>query len=175
MEHSLYVLSGLGAEHLKRLHEAEVAVAGVGGVGGYTAEALARSGVGTLILIDHDVVALSNLNRQIVALESTIGRPKVEVLAERIAQINPDCRVIAHQEYYSRESHSRLLPDTLDFVADAIDSVRAKADLIEACLKQGFPLSHPWCRQKVDPTTLKITASPRPITLRLTRAVRCSA
>lgn len=163
----------LGAENLKRLHAAEVAVVGVGGVGGYTAEALARSGVGTLILIDHDVVALSNLNRQIVALESTIGRPKVEVLAERIAQINPDCRVIAHQEYYSRESHSRLLPDTLDFVADAIDSVRAKADLIEACLKQGIPIvSSLGAGNKVDPTLLKITDISKTHTCALARAVR---
>ena len=98
----------LGAENLQRLQAAKVAVVGLGGVGGHAAEALARSGVGTLILIDHDLVAISNLNRQIVALEATIGRPKVEVMAERIAQINPACRVIAHQAYYSRENHQQL-------------------------------------------------------------------
>lgn len=118
---------------------------------GHAAEALARSGVGTLILIDHDLVAISNLNRQIVALEATIGRPKVEVMAERIAQINPACRVIAHQAYYSRENHQQLLPEDLTFVADAIDSVRSKVDLIEACLKQGIPSSLPGRRQQGGP------------------------
>lgn len=163
----------LGAENLQRLQAAKVAVVGLGGVGGHAAEALARSGVGTLILIDHDLVAISNLNRQIVALEATIGRPKVEVMAERIAQINPACRVIAHQAYYSRENHQRLLPEDLTFVADAIDSVRSKVDLIEACLKQGIPLiSSLGAGNKVDPTRLKVADISQTHTCPLARAVR---
>lgn len=163
----------LGAENLQRLQAAKVAVVGLGGVGGHAAEALARSGVGTLILIDHDLVALSNLNRQIVALEATIGRPKVEVMAERIAQINPACRVIAHQAYYSRENHQQLLPEDLTFVADAIDSVRSKVDLIEACLKQGIPLiSSLGAGNKVDPTRLKVADISQTHTCPLARAVR---
>jgi len=163
----------LGAENLQRLQAAKVAVVGLGGVGGHAAEALARSGVGTLILIDHDLVAISNLNRQIVALEATIGRPKVEVMAERIAQINPACRVIAHQVYYSRENHQQLLPEDLTFVADAIDSVRSKVDLIEACLKQGIPLiSSLGAGNKVDPTRLKVADISQTHTCPLARAVR---
>ena len=163
----------LGAENLQRLQAAKVAVVGLGGVGGHAAEALARSGVGTLILIDHDLVAISNLNRQIVALEATIGRPKVEVMAERIAQINPACRVIAHQAYYSRENHQQLLPEDLTFMADAIDSVRSKVDLIEACLKQGIPLiSSLGAGNKVDPTRLKVADISQTHTCPLARAVR---
>jgi len=163
----------LGAENLQRLQAAKVAVVGLGGVGGHAAEALARSGVGMLILIDHDLVAISNLNRQIVALEATIGRPKVEVMAERIAQINPACRVIAHQAYYSRENHQQLLPEDLTFVADAIDSVRSKVDLIEACLKQGIPLiSSLGAGNKVDPTRLKVADISQTHTCPLARAVR---
>ncbi|HPT84058.1 MAG: tRNA threonylcarbamoyladenosine dehydratase [Firmicutes bacterium] len=162
-----------GPENLQRLREAAVAVVGVGGVGGHAAEALARSGVGTLILIDYDVVALSNLNRQIVALESTLGRPKVEVMAERIAQINPECRVITHRAFYSRENHGELLPDGLSFVADAIDSVRAKVDLIEACRKGGVPIiSSLGAGNKVDPTRLRITDISQTHTCALARAVR---
>lgn len=163
----------LGKDNLQRLHNAVVAVVGIGGVGGYVAEALARSGVGTLVLIDHDVVALSNLNRQIVALESTIGRPKVEVMAERIAQINPACQVIAHQAYYDRTSHDELLPANVNFVADAIDSVRAKVDLIEHCLNHRVPvISSLGAGNKLDPTRLEITDISKTHTCPLARAVR---
>lgn len=163
----------LGKDNLRRLQEASVAVVGVGGVGGYAAEALARSGVGRLILIDHDVVSLTNLNRQIVALESTLGRPKVEVMAERIAQINPECEVICHQAYYDSSTHSQLLPEQLTYAADAIDSVRAKVDLIEACLERGIPIvSSLGAGNKVDPTRLKVTDISQTHTCPLARAVR---
>ncbi|NMB00185.1 MAG: tRNA threonylcarbamoyladenosine dehydratase [Firmicutes bacterium] len=163
----------LGQDNLQRLADTTVAVVGVGGVGGYVAEALARSGVGTLILIDHDVVQLTNLNRQIVALESTIGRPKVEVMAERISDINPECRVIIHQEYYEQASQARLLPERVDFVADAIDSVRAKVDLIEYCLKNQVPIiSSLGAGNKLDPTCLEVTDISKTHTCPLARAVR---
>ncbi len=163
----------LGADNLKRLRDATVAVVGLGGVGGHAAEALARSGVGRLILIDHDVVAVSNLNRQVVALESTLGRPKVDVMAERIAQINPDCQVLTHQAFYSRESHNHLLQEAPHFVADAIDSVGAKADLIEVCLSQGIPIiSSLGAGNRLDPTRLRITDISQTHTCALARAVR---
>lgn len=163
----------LGAENLRKLQQAAVAVIGLGGVGGYTAEALARSGVGKLILIDHDTVTISNLNRQIVALESTLGRPKAEVMAERIAQINPECQVTAHQAYYCRESHAALLPEALDYVADAIDSVRAKVDLIEACVQNGIPIvSSMGAGNKLDPSRLRIADISQTHSCALARAVR---
>ncbi|HPT83556.1 MAG TPA: tRNA threonylcarbamoyladenosine dehydratase [Limnochordia bacterium] len=163
----------LGAEKLQRLQRASVAVVGLGGVGGHAAEALARSGVGRLILIDHDVVAISNLNRQIVALEATLGRPKVEVMAERIAQINPECQVLPCQAFYKRENHKVLLPAGLDFVADAIDSVQAKVDLIESCLTEGIPIiSAMGAGNKLDPTRLRIADISQTHTCALARAVR---
>lgn len=163
----------VGEENLKRLQRTVVAIVGVGGVGGYVAEALARSAVGTLVLIDHDLVSLTNLNRQIVALKSTMGRPKVEVMAERIAQINPDCHVISRQEFYDEASHARLLPEKVDYIADAIDSVRAKVDLIENSLKNHVPIiSSLGAGNKLDPTMLEITDIAKTHTCPLARAVR---
>ncbi|HKM42569.1 MAG TPA: ThiF family adenylyltransferase, partial [Limnochordia bacterium] len=107
----------LGAESLKRLADTKVAVIGVGGVGGYVAEALARSGIGGLVLVDHDVVSLTNLNRQIIALDSTLGRPKVEVMAERVREINPGCQVEMQQVYYEKDLHSDLISSDVSFVA----------------------------------------------------------
>jgi|SRR5690554_7875442 len=130
----------LGKENLARLSGVKVAVIGVGGVGGYVAEALARSGIGALVLVDHDVVSITNLNRQIIALDSTLGRSKVEVLAERIHQINPACRVEIHQRYYDKDNHHDLIPSDVDYVADAIDSVASKADLIEQCLQSNVAI-----------------------------------
>lgn len=163
----------LGTENIQRLRDTVVAIIGIGGVGGYVAEALARSGVGTLILIDHDVVSITNLNRQIVALESTIGLPKIEVMAERIAEINSDCRVMYHQEFYDQTSHARLLPNKVDYIADAIDSVRAKVDLIEQSLKDDIPIiSSLGAGNKLDPTLLEITDISQTHTCPLARAVR---
>ena len=119
----------LGDGAMERLKNARVAVFGIGGVGGYVAEALARSGVGALDLIDKDDVSITNINRQIVALHSTVGRAKTEVMRERIADINPNCRVTEHKIFYLPENADELDLSAYDFVVDAIDTVTAKLEL----------------------------------------------
>ncbi|HBN97419.1 MAG TPA: hypothetical protein DDZ66_14095 [Firmicutes bacterium] len=163
----------LGTEGLARLAAAKVAVVGVGGVGGYVAEALSRSGIGALVLVDHDIISITNLNRQIIALDSTLGRPKVEVMAERVLQINPHCKVDIHQVYYGKDIHHELIPPDVDFVADAIDSVRSKADLIKESLHtQTAIISSLGMGNKLDPSRVEITDISKTHTCPLARAVR---
>lgn len=130
----------LGPDAYRRLTEARVAVCGLGGVGSYAVEALARAGVGHLRVIDHDVVNPTNLNRQLFALRSTLGRPKVEVAAERILDINPDCAVDARREFLNQDTVAGLLEPPLDIVVDAIDSVNSKTGLLQATLALGLPV-----------------------------------
>ncbi len=125
---------------LDNLSAARVAVFGIGGVGGHLAEALARAGVGHITLVDRDVVSLSNINRQAVALHSTVGRPKVEVMAERIKDINPACTVEAFEAFYLPETADRFDLTTYDFVADCVDTVAAKIELAVRCDAAGTPL-----------------------------------
>ena len=129
----------LGHAALERLHAAHVCVVGVGGVGSWTAEGLARSGVGALTLIDLDDVCVTNVNRQLPALDGQIGRPKVAVLAERARLINPLCRVEPVAEFFTAESAERLLSPSFDYVVDAIDRVSNKTRLIAECLRRGRP------------------------------------
>jgi tRNA A37 threonylcarbamoyladenosine dehydratase len=134
-----------------------VAVFGIGGVGSWAAEALARSGVGSFVLIDDDAVCVTNINRQIIATQDTVGRPKVEVMRERILSINPEAKVQAFQEYYSAESAERLLPEGLDYVIDAIDSISSKLDLVERCQKRGLKIiSALGAGNKLDPTRFEV-------------------
>lgn len=128
----------LGEQALLSLQNAKVLVVGVGGVGGYTVEALARSGVGSLTLIDGDTVAISNINRQIVALHSTLGRYKVDVMRERILDINPLIKVNALNKYYAEDTDIDL--STYDYIVDAIDSVKAKLLLIKKAKEVGVPI-----------------------------------
>ncbi len=130
----------LGTAALDRLANARVAVFGIGGVGGYACEALARAGVGSIALFDADTVSVSNINRQLVALHSTVGRPKVEVMAERIADINPDCRISAHRVFYLPENADDYPLDCYDYVVDAVDTVSSKIELAVRCSAQGIPL-----------------------------------
>ncbi|MDE6396852.1 MAG: tRNA threonylcarbamoyladenosine dehydratase [Muribaculaceae bacterium] len=120
----------LGDEAMERLGRARVIVFGIGGVGSWAVEALARTGIGHLTIVDSDTVAVSNINRQLVALNSTVGRTKVEVMAERIADINPDCDVTAIADVYTPENGDRWDLESYDIVIDAIDSLASKADLI---------------------------------------------
>ena len=113
----------VGQEGLEKLRRARVAVFGIGGVGGYVVEALARSGIGALDLFDGDEVSLTNINRQIIALESTVGRPKVEVAKERVLEINPQCRVEACQLFFTPENAGQVDFSQYSYVADAIDTV----------------------------------------------------
>lgn len=128
----------IGRGGIEALTEAKVIIFGIGGVGGYCAEALARSGIGGLTLVDSDTVSISNINRQIIALHSTVGRFKTEVMAERIADINPDCRVVIHNRFVSVDNIDEFNLDEYDYVADCIDTVSAKLALAEYCYKRGI-------------------------------------
>ena len=147
----------IGEEGLNKLRRARVAVFGIGGVGGYVVEALARSGVGALDLFDGDTVALTNINRQIIALENTVGRPKVEVAQERVLLIDPQCRVEARQLFFSPENAGEVDFSCYDYVADAIDTVTSKIELILRCRQAGVPvISCMGAGNKLDPTVFQV-------------------
>ena len=147
----------LGDENADRLRAATVMVAGLGGVGGYVAEVLARSGVGNLILIDADDVALSNLNRQIIATHNTVGRPKSEVWRERLLSINPDLHVDARREFITPDNVGLMLQPRPDFVADAIDTVAPKVELMRRCVEQEIPLiSSMGAGNKLDASAFRV-------------------
>lgn len=129
----------IGAEGLDRLKQSHVMVFGVGGVGSYTVEALARAGVGSLTLVDYDEICLTNINRQIHALYSTVGQAKVEVMKERISQINPQAKVDARKEFYTEALAEQFLGEKPDYLVDAIDTVSGKVSLAEECLKREIP------------------------------------
>ena len=147
----------LGAEGIEKLENATVAVFGIGGVGGFATEALARSGVGTLELIDHDTVSVSNLNRQIVALHSTVGKYKVDVMRDRILDINPKAHVVTHRCFYLPETAGRFDFSKYDYVVDCIDTVTGKLQLIEAAKAAGVPvISSMGAGNKLDPTAFQV-------------------
>lgn len=147
----------LGPEAMDRLGKSRVAVFGLGGVGGYVVEALARSGVGALDLIDKDVVDESNINRQILALTSTLGRPKTDVAAERVKDIAPDCRVTTHQTFFLPETKDEFDFSQYDYVVDAIDTVTGKLLLIECAKEAGVPvISAMGAGNKLDPTGFRV-------------------
>ena len=147
----------LGEEKVNRLKSSVVAVFGVGGVGGFVVEALARSGVGTLILIDGDVVAESNINRQIIALTSTVGKPKVEVMKERILDINPDAKVVVYNQFFEKENADKIDISKADYVVDCIDRVTNKVDLIEWVKRQNKKvISAMGAGNKLDPTKFEV-------------------
>ncbi|MGE0080395.1 MAG: ThiF family adenylyltransferase [Thiohalomonadaceae bacterium] len=147
----------LGDEGLERLRRARVFLAGLGGVGSFAAEALARAGVGHLTLVDHDTVAASNLNRQLPALHSTVGRLKVDVMAERIRDINPQCELTTRAEFIRAEDMDELLAPGFDFVIDAIDSLNCKAALVETAVRMGIPVaSSMGAGGKLDPTRIVV-------------------
>ena len=129
-----------GEAGLRALGQAHVCVVGVGGVGSWTVEALARSGVGGLTLVDLDEVCVTNVNRQLPALDGGFGKFKVEELAKRVAAINPDCRVRARAEFFNDKTSGAILADGFDYVVDAIDNVSNKARLIADCRERGIPV-----------------------------------
>ena len=130
----------LGEDALERLQKARVAVFGIGGVGGYTVEALARSGIGQLDLIDSDTVSISNINRQILATHSTVGMPKVEAAKKRILEINPDCVVRTYQMFYLPETADQFDFTQYDYIVDAIDTVTGKLQLVQRAVDVGTPI-----------------------------------
>jgi tRNA A37 threonylcarbamoyladenosine dehydratase len=162
-----------GDEGQSRLSQKKVTVFGVGGVGGYVIEMLARSGVGTLEIVDHDTISRSNINRQIIALDSTVGKDKVEVMAERIKEINPNCRVIARKEFFLPENAHLFDFSKSDFVVDAIDTVSGKIAIIEGCTKIGTPvISSMGTGNKLHPELLEIADIAKTSVCPLARVMR---
>lgn len=147
----------LGKEAMEKLRASRVAVFGIGGVGGYAVEALARSGVGAIDIIDDDRVCLSNINRQIVATHKTVGRFKVDVAAERIAEIDPSVKVTKHQCFYMPDTADRFDFKEYDYVIDAIDTVTGKIELVMQAQKAGVPIiSSMGAGNKLDPTAFEV-------------------
>ena len=147
----------LGEEGIRKLNKAAVAVFGIGGVGGFTVEALARSGIGHLVLVDADEVSESNINRQIIATHQTVGRPKVEVMKERIAQINPEAVVETYQTFFLPENADQFDFASYDYVVDAIDTVTGKIELVLQGQKEGTPvISSMGAGNKLDPTMFQV-------------------
>ena len=147
----------LGAEAVRRLNSARVAVFGIGGVGGYAVEALARAGVGEIHLYDSDRVSVTNINRQIIALHSTVGRLKTEVMKERIADINPSARVMSFPIFYGDETADSIDLSQYDYIIDAIDTVRSKLLLITRAKAASIPIiSSMGAGNKLDPTRFEV-------------------
>jgi tRNA A37 threonylcarbamoyladenosine dehydratase len=146
-----------GREEMEKLAAARVAVFGIGGVGSYTAEALARGGIGAIDIVDDDTVCLTNLNRQLLALHSTIGKPKVEVLKERLLDINPKLVVTVHKCFFLPETADQFDFSAFDYVVDAVDTVSAKLALVECADKTGVPIiSCMGAGNKLDPTKFEV-------------------
>ncbi len=162
-----------GAEGLSKVKGVTVAVLGIGGVGSFAAEALARSGVGKLILIDKDVIDITNVNRQVIALLSTIGQAKVDVMKERIADINPDCEVVTMKMFYTYETYEALFEQEPDYVIDASDTICYKIHLIKECLARNIKvISSMGAANKLDPTRFSIVDISKTHTDPIARVVR---
>lgn len=148
----------IGKDAIAKLKNSKVAVFGIGGVGSFTVEALARCGVGNLTLIDDDNVCLTNINRQIHATTKTVGKPKVEVMRDRVLEINPKAKVEALQKFYSSDTGDELFNQQYDYVVDAIDTVSGKIDLVVRCSSMGIPIiSSMGAGNKLDPTKFVVT------------------
>ena len=148
----------LGADGMEKLKRARVAVFGIGGVGGYVVEALARVGIGALDLIDNDVISLTNINRQIIALHSTVGLPKTDVMAARVRDINPECEVRTYQTFYGPDTAEQFDFAQYDYIIDAIDTVTGKLALAVNAQKANTPIiSSMGTGNKLDPTAFTVT------------------
>src|SRR5665647_397096 len=148
----------IGKEALRKLAASRVAVFGIGGVGSYAVEGLVRSGVGKLVLVDHDDICLTNINRQLHATHKTLGKPKVEVMRDRILEINPQAEVEIYQCFYMPEQAEELVRADYDYIIDAIDTVTAKIDLVVQAQKKGIPIiSCMGAGNKLDPSRFEIS------------------
>ncbi|MEH6948083.1 MULTISPECIES: ThiF family adenylyltransferase [Peribacillus] len=163
----------LGQEGLNLLKNSTVAVLGIGGVGSFAAEALARSGVGRLVLVDKDDVDITNVNRQIHALLSTVGQQKVELMRDRVKEINPDCEVIALKMFYTEETYEQFFSYGLDYVIDASDTIMYKIHLMKECLKRNIKMiSSMGAANKMDPTRFQIADISKTHTDPLAKVIR---
>ena len=147
----------IGKENIEKLHNAKVAIFGIGGVGSYVVEGLVRAGIENFILIDNDTICLTNLNRQIIATTKNIGKPKVEVARDRILEINPNANIEIHQEFFTPNTEG-ILDNTISYIVDAIDTVTAKIELIVRANKLNIPIiSCMGTGNKLDPTKFEVT------------------
>lgn len=163
----------VGKEGVDLIRNTTVAILGVGGVGSFAAEACARSGVGRIILVDKDNVDITNINRQLVAYMSTIGRSKSEVMKERIADINPDCEVIDMHMFYTEETYEQFFAMDIDYVIDASDTIIYKVHLMKECLKRGIKIiSSMGAANKTDPTRFQIADISKTHTDPIARVIR---
>jgi len=164
------LIGGNGIENLSQKH---VMICGVGGVGSYAAEALGRTGVGRITLVDFDDICLTNVNRQLHALSSTVGQAKVEVMAARLLDINPAADIAAVKEFFTRENAGRLLTPHPDYVLDAIDHFTAKAALITVCRERNIPvISSMGAANKLDPTKIQVADISATRNCRMARSMR---
>ncbi len=163
----------IGTEGLSTLADKHVIICGIGGVGSYAAEALGRAGVGRITLVDFDDICLTNINRQIHALSSTVGQPKVEAMAARLRDINPAAEIFPIKEFFSRENTERLLLPRPDYVLDAIDHFTAKTSLIKVCRECGIPIiSSMGAANKLDPTKIEVSDISATRNCRMARSMR---
>lgn len=163
----------VGPEGIDKLKGSTVAVLGIGGVGSMAAEALARTAVGKIILIDKDVVDITNINRQIHALTTTIGQPKADLMRDRIKLINPECEVISLRMFYTEETYEQLFQYDLDYVLDASDTIIYKVHLIKECLNRNIPIiSSMGAANKMDPTRFRVADISKTHTDPIARVVR---
>ena len=147
----------IGKENVEKLHNKKIAIFGIGGVGSFVLEGLVRAGVENFILVDKDEVDITNINRQIIATYSTIGKPKVQVAKERIMEINPNAKVEIHQEFFMPETQG-ILDNTIDYIIDCVDTVTAKIELAVRANKMNIPIiSAMGTGNKLDPTKFEIT------------------
>lgn len=147
----------IGEDGIKKLQNAKVALFGIGGVGSYVLEGLARAGIGNFVLVDNDTVSISNLNRQIIATHETVGKPKVEVAKKRVLGINPNANVQIYQEFFMPDSKD-IIDNSVDYVIDAIDTVTAKLELVVRANKLNIPIiSSMGTGNKLDPTKFEVT------------------
>ena len=173
MEQFLRTSLVLGSGAVEKLKNKRVAVFGIGGVGGYVAEALARSGVGAIDLIDNDTVSLSNINRQIIALHSTVGRLKTDVMEERILDICPDIKVTKHNLFFMPETSGGIDFSQFDYVVDAIDTVSGKLEIIRLAKENGVPvISSMGTGNKLSPLEFKIADISKTKVCPLAKAMR---
>lgn len=163
----------IGPEGLALMKGSTVAVLGIGGVGGIAAEALARTGVGRIVLVDKDVVDITNVNRQIHALTTTVGQPKAELMRDRIKLINPECDVVALRMFYTEETYLQFFEFPLDYVLDASDTISYKIHLIKQCLERKIPIiSSMGAANKMDPTKFQVVDISKTHTDPLARVIR---
>jgi tRNA A37 threonylcarbamoyladenosine dehydratase len=163
----------IGQKGVNKLKNATVAVFGLGGVGGYAAEALCRAGIGRIIIIDFDDICLTNVNRQIHAMDGTVGKAKAMVMAERMRLINPQAEIIPYKDFYSAENSDFLLSADYDYVVDAIDHITSKLHLIRSCRERGIPIiSSMGAAAKLDPTGIRVADISETHKCRMARSVR---